>query len=423
MFIDRRAAGLSVAVFAALLTCLSACSEGGAASSTTEPAGRGAGSGRAGGRGGPVAVRTGAVVEKPMAVNVRVVGNVEAASTVNVRAQVAGELKTVEFTEGDDVKAGQLLFTIDPRPFELALRQAETQLARDQSQSKTLEAQLARSTELLAKGLVAPSQHDTTAAQAMALRGAIATDQVQIDNAKLQLQYTRILAPVAGRTGAILVHEGSLVRNNDTTPLVVINQVAPVFVSFAVPARLLHQLQQDRARGSLRVSAAPAGSAEAAVTGTVSFLDNMVDTATDTIRLKASFPNTNRRLWPGAFVEVTLRLSETPRAVVVPNAAVQASQQGQMVYLVKADQTVEARPITVGWTEGDETVVTGGLAAGDVVVTDGQLRLTPGARITTEQRAGDAAGGRRGERGGAGQTEGAPAGREGSPAADSGGRR
>src|SRR6187399_117797 len=141
MFIDRRAAGLYLALFAALLTCLSACSEGGAASSTAEPAGRGAASGRAGGRGGPVAVRTGAVVEKPMAVNVRVVGNVEAASTVNVRAQVAGELKTVEFTEGDDVRAGQLLFTIDPRPFELALRQAETQLGRDQSQSKTLEAQ------------------------------------------------------------------------------------------------------------------------------------------------------------------------------------------------------------------------------------------------------------------------------------------
>jgi multidrug efflux system membrane fusion protein len=358
-----------------------------------------------------------------MAVNVRVVGNVEAASTVNVRAQVAGELKTVEFKEGDDVRAGQLLFTIDPRPFELALRQAETQLARDQSQSKTLEAQLARSVELLAKGLVAPSQHDTTAAQAMALRGAIASDQVQIDNAKLQLQFTRILAPVSGRTGAILVHEGSIVRNNDTTPLVVINQVAPVFVSFAVPARLLGQLQQDRARGSLRVSAAPAGSDEAAVTGTVSFLDNMVDSATDTIRLKASFPNTNRRLWPGAFVEVTLRLSETPRAIVVPNAAVQASQQGQMVYLVKADQTVEVRPITVGWTEGDETVVSSGLAAGDIVVTDGQLRLTPGARITTEQGRGESAGGRRGGRGGAGQTDGAPAGRSDAPAADSGGRK
>ena len=331
-----------------------------------------------------------------MAVNVRVVGNVEAASTVNVRAQVAGELKTVEFTEGQDVTAGQLLFTIDPRPFELALRQAETQLARDTAQSKTLEAQLARSTELLARGLVAPAQHDTTTAQAMALRGAIASDQVQIENAKLQLQYTRILAPVSGRTGAILVHEGSLVRNNDTTPLVVINQVAPVFVSFAVPARLLSQLQQDRARGSLRVSAAPSGSTEATVGGTVSFLDNMIDPATDTIRLKASFPNRDRRLWPGAFVDVTLRLSETPRAVVVPNAAVQASQQGQLVFVVKADDTVEARPITVGWTEGDETVVTTGLAAGDVVVTDGQLRLTPGARITTAQAGGS--GGRQGAR-------------------------
>jgi multidrug efflux system membrane fusion protein len=185
--------------------------------------------------------------------------------------------------------------------------------------------------------------------------------------------------------------------------MVVINQIAPVYVSFAVPARLLSQLQQDRARGSLRVQASPAGTGEAAVNGTVTFFDNTVDPTTDTIRLKASFPNRDHRLWPGAYVDVTLQLSETPHAIVVPNAAIQASQQGQIVYVVKPDQTVDARPITVGWTEGDETVVARGLNAGETVVTDGQLRLTPGARITT---GGDSAGGRGGRTGGNGRAGG-----------------
>jgi membrane fusion protein, multidrug efflux system len=320
---------------------------------------------------------------KPMAVNVRVVGNVEAASTVGIRAQVTGELKTVEFKEGDDVTAGQLLFTLDPRPFELSVRQAEATLARDAAQSKNADANVARSADLLAKGLVAPASHEATVAQANALKSSMAADQVSIDNAKLQLQYTRIASPVSGRTGALLVHEGSLVRNNDTTPLVVINQVSPVFVSFAVPARLLEQIREERTRQGLRVLAAPAGGPGAAVSGTVTFLDNAVDPTTDTIRLKASFPNRDRRLWPGAFVDVTLRLSETPNAIVVPTAAVQPSQQGEMVYVVKADRTVDARTVTVGWTEGDETVVANGLQTGETVVTDGQLRLTPGARITT----------------------------------------
>jgi multidrug efflux system membrane fusion protein len=173
------------------------------------------------------------------------------------------------------------------------------------------------------------------------------------------------------------------VRNNDAAPLVVINQVSPVFVSFAVPARLLDQIRGERAHQGLHVMASPAGTSEPAASGTVTFLDNAVDVTTDTIRMKATFANKDRRLWPGAFVDVTLRLSENPKALVVPNAAIQASQQGQIVYVVKADQTVEARPITVAWTEGDETVVSSGLAAGDTVVTDGQLRLTPGAKITT----------------------------------------
>jgi multidrug efflux system membrane fusion protein len=376
----------AVALLSALMAS-AACSKG-AATATPPTEGRGAGGGRGSGRGGrggggPVPVTVATVVQKPMAVNVRVVGNVEAASTVSMRAQVTGALETVHFKEGDDVTAGQLLFTLDPRPFELALRQAEVTLSRDTSQWKTADAQLARSVDLLAKGLVAPATHETTQAQVNALKGQLAADQVAIDNAKLQLQYTKITAPVSGRTGALLVHEGSLVRNNDTSPLVVINQVSPVFVSFAVPARLLDQVRGERAHQGLHVLAAPAGTSDAAASGTVTFLDNAVDVTTDTIRMKASFPNKDRRLWPGAFVDVTLRLSENPKALVVPNAAVQASQQGQLIYVVKADQTVEARPVKVAWTEGNETVIASGVSAGETIVTDGQLRLTPGAKVTT----------------------------------------
>jgi multidrug efflux system membrane fusion protein len=381
----------ALTLLAGAVVAAAACSKD--AGTPATPAGetaRGAATGgRAGGRGGrggggPVPVTVATVVQKPMAVNVRVVGNVEAASTVGIRSQVTGALQTVHFKEGDEVSAGQLLFTLDPRPFELAVKQAEVTLARDTSQSKNADAQLERSVEMLAKGLVAPATHEATLAQANALKGQLAADQVAIENAKLQLQYTKITAPVSGRTGALLVYEGALVRNNDTTPLVVINQVSPVFVSFAVPARLLEQIRGERAHQGLRVMASPAGTSAAAASGTVTFLDNAVDVTTDTIRMKATFANKDRRLWPGAFVDVTLRLSENPKAIVVPNAAIQASQQGQLVYLVKGDRTVEARPITVAWTEGDETVIASGLSAGDTVVTDGQLRLTPGAKITTD---------------------------------------
>jgi len=367
----------------------SSCSKGAATTSTPAAEATGAAAARggraAGGRagGGPVPVTVTTVVQKPMAVNVRAVGNVEPASTVSIRAQVTGALETVNFKEGDDVEAGQLLFTLDPRPFELAVRQAEVTLARDTSQWKNADNQLTRSVEMLAQGLVAPATHEATLATANALKGALATDQVNIDNAKLQLQYTKIVSPVSGRTGALLVHTGSLVRNNDSTPLVVINQVSPVFVAFSVPARLLEQVRTTHGHQGLKVMAVPAGSTAAPIPGVVTFMDNAVDVTSDTIRLKASFPNTDRRLWPGAFVDVTLRLSENQAALVVPNGAVQPSQQGPFVYVTKPDQTVEARPVTVAWIEGNETVVASGLAAGETIVVDGQLRLTPGARITT----------------------------------------
>jgi multidrug efflux system membrane fusion protein len=344
-----------------------------------------------GGRGtGPaaVSVTTAPVVEKPMPINVRAVGNVEASSTVDVRAQIGGELLSVNFTEGQEVAAGALLFTIDARPVEAALRQADAALTRDTAQAKSAEAQRARLASLLADGLIPQADYDVQAAAAATLQAAISADQAQIDSAKLQLQYTRIVAPVAGRTGALLVHKGSIVRAGDPAPLVVINRIAPAFVSFAAPARLLDRVRAGQRRGALTVTAAPpGGDAEGGSIGSVSFVDNAVDQSTDTIRLKATFPNGDHRLWPGAFVEVTMRLALEPRAIVIPGSAVQPGQQGEFVYVVKDDQTVEARKIAVAWIDGQETVIQQGLRAGEVVVTDGQLRLTPGAKVSVKSGA------------------------------------
>jgi len=339
------------------------------------------GGGRGGG--GPVAVTTAPVVVKPMAVKVRAVGNVEASSTVEVRSQVTGELLKVGFVEGRDVTEGELLFTIDPRPFESTLKAAQATLARDQATAQNLAAQKTRQDNLLKSGLLSRADYDAIISQVNAMDATLAADAAAVDSARIQLQNTQIKAPVTGRTGALLVHQGSLVRANDTTALVVINQIAPAQVSFAVPARLLPKIRSEGGRG-LAVNAWPSGSDDKPSTGAVAFIDNAVDTSTDTIRLKATFPNGDHRLWPGAFVEVSLQLSVDQKAVVVPSAAVQASQQGQYVFVVKQDQTVDSRPVTVAWIEGDDTVIATGLKGGETVVTDGQLKLTPGARVSNK---------------------------------------
>ncbi|MCC7008658.1 MAG: efflux RND transporter periplasmic adaptor subunit [Acidobacteria bacterium] len=326
-------------------------------------------------------VTTGQVVERPMAVNVRTVGNVEASSSVEIRPRVTGQLVSVGFKEGDDVTAGQVLFKIEPQAFELALKQAEAALARSAAQAKGMSIQVARSEELFKQGLASRADREALATQYAMLQATAASDAARVDDAKLQLEYTTITAPVSGRTGALLVHPGSLVRPTDASPLVVINQITPAYVTFAVPARLLPQL---RPNAGLKVDAAPAGTKATPSSGAVTFVDNTVDQTTDTVRLKAMFPNRDRRLWAGAFVDVTLQLSIDPRARVVPNAAVQAGQQGQYVYLVKPDATVEIRPVTVARVEGEVSVIEEGVNAGDTVVTDGQLRLTPGAKVSVK---------------------------------------
>ncbi len=337
-----------------------------------------------GGGPAPVAVSTIRVVERAMPVNVQAVGTAEASSTVDIHSQVTGTLLTVDFKEGQDVSAGQLLFTIDPRPFEVALQQAQAALARDTAQSRNAEAQLARYKELTDAGLTAQADLDAVTAQASVSQAAMAADQAQIDSATLQRQYTRIAAPVSGRTGALLVHRGSLVRANDTSPLVVINQVAPIFVSFAVPARLLDRIQSVQRSGPLVVDARNADAEAPVATGRVQFIDNAVDRTTDTIRLKAEFPNGDRRLWPGQFLEVTLRLAVEPHALVVPSAAVQAGQQGSFVFVVSNGQDRRDAPGRGRLDRRRPGRAAERRARGGEVVTDGQLRLTPGAPVTVK---------------------------------------
>lgn len=375
------------------------------------------------------------------------VGTAEPVATVQIRAQVTGQLSTIHFTEGQEVKKGAPLFTLDARPFEAALDQAEAVLARDTAQAKNAQSQRARYEDLFKRGLIPRDQYETQMANATALESTLAADQAQIENAKLNLQYTRILAPISGRTGALNVHQGDLVRANDTNPLVIINQVAPIYVTFAVPGRFLPDIRRYNSQRPLQIEAriqpggtpgapqiAPpdAGAAPADPTdggskpdppstapvaieaGTVSFIDNTVDATTGTIRLKGTFGNDDHALWPGLFVQVTLVLRTDPSAIVVPSIAVQTSQAGQFVFVINPDRTAEVRNVVVERQQGDESVISHGLKAGEEVVTDGQLRLTAGSRVVTGTR-GEGAG-----RGGGGANG---AGSNGGRSNDDGGRR
>lgn len=321
-----------------------------------------------------------------MPVSVNTIGTAEALSTVELRAQITGQLSEVGFAEGDEVRAGQLLFALDARPFEAAVQQAQAILAKDNAQAVNAQAQRVRSEDLMERGIIARNDYETAVATASALQATVEADKAAIETARLNLAYTRIVAPVSGRTGALMVHPGDLIRANDTTPMVVINQIAPIAVTFAVPGDLLDEVRRHQAAAPLTVSATPKG-AQTAAEGKVSFIDNQVDRQTGTIKVKGTFANADRRLWPGLFADVALRLKTDPRAVVAPAAAVQTGQQGQYVYVVKDDQTVELRPVTVARTNGDEAVIGSGLKGGETIVLDGQLRLTPGAKVTAKTAA------------------------------------
>jgi multidrug efflux system membrane fusion protein len=317
-----------------------------------------------------------------------VIGTAEAYSNVAVHAQITGQLETVSFREGDDVKKGQVLFTLDHRPLEAALQQAQAALDRDLAQAANAKAQAVRYHDLSARGIATHEQVDQINTNAAALEATVGADRAVVENAKVQLQYATIAAPIGGRTGALMVHAGNLVRANDAAALVVINQVTPIFVSFGIPEAQLPDLKRYMAAGTLRVEARPPNDVAPASSGHITFVDNAVDQTTGTIKIKGTFPNDDRRLWPGQFVNVVVTLTTESNALVVPAATVQTGQQGQYVFVVKPNQTVDLRPVTVERSDGVETVVATGVKAGETVVTDGQLRLVPGTRITVKAPSG-----------------------------------
>ena len=332
----------------------------------------------------PVPVRVARVALKTVPVELRAIGSVEALSTVSIKSKVAGELTAVHFREGQDVHKGDLLFEIDRRPFQVALEQVEAALARDQARLSNARLQASRYAKLYQEGVASREQADQTRTDLESLEATVRADQAAIDKAKLDLSYCNIFAPGDGRTGSLLVNEGNLVKANDDPALVILNQFTPIYVSFAVPERNLADIKRFLAVGRLPVVAQIAADQQPE-TGSLSFLDNSVDSATGTIRLKGTFANPSRRLWPGQFVNVVLRLSEQPNAVVVPSEALQTGQAGQFVFVVKNENVVESRPVSIGRSVQGITIVEKGLAPGEVVVTDGQLRLVPGAKIQIKE--------------------------------------
>ena len=353
-------------------------SESGSEGRPVEPAQQG----RSGGRSReavPVLVAT--ALQKTMPLQIRAVGNVEPYSTVSVKSQVTGLLNQVHFKEGQDVKKGQLLFTIDPRPFEAALKQAEANLARDNAQLQNAREQARRYDELVKKQYVSREQYDQIRTNADALEAVAEADKAAVENARVQLSYCYIYSPIDGQAGTLLVYEGNLVRVNDANPLVIINQIMPIYVTFSVPEQNLADIRRHMAAGTLNVDArfpADEGRPEA---GGLGFIDNAVDRTTGTIKLKAEFKNTDRRLWPGQFINVALTLRTQSDAVVVPSEAVQVGQDGQHVFVIKPDKSVEVRPVVVARTDEGEAVIAQGLQAGEQIVKEGQFLLGPGSRV------------------------------------------
>ena len=372
------------------------------------------------------------VTERDVPVDLAAIGNVEAYTTISVRSQVTGQLESAQFREGDFVKKDQLLFTIDKRPFEAALQQAQANLTRDQALLNQAEAQLVRDganaeysqlsaerqAALAGRGIVskdileqARAQSEATAATVKADRAAVESARAQlvaqqaaVDNAKVQLGYTTIESPIDGRSGNLTVKTGNLVAAN-TTELITIAQVEPIYVTFSIPALQLATIRERSSKDKILVTVTPQDGSAASVQGELAFIDNSVDASTDTIKLKGRFTNSDHRLWPGQFARVSLRVTTLQHALVLPSQAVQTGQDGQFVFVVKQDNTVDQQPIVVGQRVGDDVVVEKGLKVGQTVVTEGQLRLEAGTKVQVgDGRGGPGAGGGRGRgrRGGGG---------------------
>lgn len=366
--VQKRALPWGISFAAALvLAFASACSKKDARAGATPEA-------------APVTVAS--VARQDVPVEVRAIGHVEPFTTVALKARVGGQVIRVGFQQGQDVRKGDLLFQIDPRPYQAALAQARAQLERDRAIARNAEDDVKRYTDLVKKDYVTREQYDSTRAAAAAAVATTKSDEAAVENAQLQLSYCTVAAPMSGRTGSVLVNPGNMVKGNDDNPLVVLNQVQPVYVSFSVPESSLAQIRQRLRPGEkLKVLAAASGNPSNTQTGELSFLNNAVDPGTGTILLKATFPNENEALWPGEYVDVVLTLATEAKAIVVPAQAVQTGQAGQYVWVVKNDLTVESRPVTLSRTQGPLAIVAKGLEEGERVVTDGQLRLAPGTKV------------------------------------------
>ena len=330
----------------------------------------------------PVPVKVSPALQKDVPIQIKAIGNIEAFTSVAIKSQVSGQIARLHFSEGSDVEKGALLISIDPEPFQATVSQFEAALAKDQAQAKFAREQAQRYEGLLKEGIVTRDQYELLHSNAASLAATVVADRAAIRNARIQLGYCSIRSPISGRTGTIALQPGNLVKANDLS-IVTVNQLTPIYATFSIPEKRLAEVKRAMAGKELKIEALIPNEPGSREAGTISFLDNAVNAATGTIKLKGVFSNTSRKLWPGQFTDVVMTLGQRKNAVVVPTNAIQTSQAGQFVYVVKPDKKVEMRQITTADAAGEETVIEKGLAAGETVVTDGQLRLTPGSVVET----------------------------------------
>ena len=329
----------------------------------------------------PVVVST--VEQRDVPIQITAIGNVEAYQTVQIRSMVNGAIEKILFKEGDDVRKGQLLYQLDKRPFQAALEQADANLKRDEAQAANAKVEAARYTDLEKQGVISREQADLQRTTESTNTAAVFADQAAVQAARVQLQYTDIYAPIDARAGALMINLGNLVKANDTPFLVQLNQIAPIYVTFTVPETRLGEVRQFVARG-LKVHAYPKGQGTGPSEGLLTFIDNGVDPQTGTVKLKATFQNSDKRLWPGEFVNVVLNLSTMKNAITVPTKAVQSGQQGDYVFVVTKDGTADPRVVTTTGTYQNLSLVKTGLNPGDTVIVDGQLRVAPSSKVTVQ---------------------------------------
>jgi len=333
---------------------------------------------RSGARAVPVTVGT--VTQQELPVLLTAIGHAAAFEAVSIKPQVTGQLVEVAFKEGQEVGKGQVLFRIDPRPYQDALNKSRSMLARDQAQATQADQDEQRTAQLVSQKLAPQEQLDTAHANTVSLQAAVKADEAQVESDELQLTYCSIVSPVDGRTGDVQVDVGNIVQAN-TTVLVTINRISPIYVGFSLPEQNLSDVKRFMTIGALKIQATLPGEESSPVNGTLSFIDNAVDSTTGTFALKGTFPNADRRLWPGQYVNVTLTVTSEANAVVVPTVALQSGQNGQFVFVVKPDRTVEVRPVTLARQVGPLAAIAAGVKPGETVVTDGQLLLVPGAAV------------------------------------------